>query len=215
MHYTASRWQTCKVIIGANIYKLVPTMIDDRNLTIQFIICYKSVRQKIADLEISVGASMLAKFLGQKCIFFENFKNLLFEMLYEAFSPYSRNDKTRASIGESSRAELGFHQGGNNKYKLAFSKNDSRRRTLQARQRYGKKRLQPNIRAHMATEIPYIQKSSSRYKRSIFQQHCQRLTDACGKYAPSLWIRLNNLRLQILTFVKKNSNVAQYKNRTK
>ena len=67
----------------------------------------------------------------------------------------------------------------------------------------------------MAAEIPYIQKSSSRYKRSIFQQHCQRLTDACGKYAPSLRIRLNNLRLQTLTFVKKNSNVAQYKNRTK
>ena len=66
MHYTASRWQIFKVIIGANIYKLVPTMIDDRNLTIQFIICYKSVRQKIADLEISVGASILLKFFGTK-----------------------------------------------------------------------------------------------------------------------------------------------------
>lgn len=85
MHYTASRWQTCKVIIGANIYKLVPTMIDDRNLTIQFIICYKSVRQKIADLEISVGASMLAKFLGQKCAFFEKFKNFSFQDVIRGF----------------------------------------------------------------------------------------------------------------------------------
>lgn len=74
MHYTASRWQTCKVIIGANIYKLVPTMIDDRNLTIRFIICYKSVRQKIVNLEMPVGASILVKFLGQKCAFFKNSK---------------------------------------------------------------------------------------------------------------------------------------------
>ena len=66
MHYTASRWQTCKVIIGANIYKLVPTMIDDRNLTIQFIICYKSVRQKSANLEVYAETSMLVKILGQK-----------------------------------------------------------------------------------------------------------------------------------------------------
>ena len=70
MHYTASRWQTCKVIIGANIYKLVPTMIDDRNLMIQFIICDKSVRQRNAKLEMSVGASILLKFLGTKmCLF--------------------------------------------------------------------------------------------------------------------------------------------------
>lgn len=78
MHYTASRWQTCKVIIGANIYKLVPTMIGDRNLTIQFIICYKSVRQKIVNLEMPVGASMLVKFLGQKYAFFRKFKNFQF-----------------------------------------------------------------------------------------------------------------------------------------
>lgn len=78
MHYTASRWQTCKVIIGANIYKLVPTMIDDRNLMIQFIICYKSVRQKIANLEMSVGASILLKFFGTKIRLFKKFKNLSF-----------------------------------------------------------------------------------------------------------------------------------------
>ena len=50
-------------------------MIDDRNLTIQFIICYKSVRQKIANLEVYAETSMLVKFLGQKCTFFEKFKN--------------------------------------------------------------------------------------------------------------------------------------------
>ena len=78
MHYTASRWQTCKVIIGANIYKLVPTMIDDRNLMIQFIICYKSVRQKIANLEMSVGASILLKFFGTKICLLEKSKNFPF-----------------------------------------------------------------------------------------------------------------------------------------
>ena len=78
MHYTASRWQISKVIIDANIYELVPTMIDDRNLTIQFIICYKSVRQKIANLEMPVEASMLVKFLGQKCAFFGKLKNFSF-----------------------------------------------------------------------------------------------------------------------------------------
>ncbi len=78
MHYTASRWQTCKVIIGANIYKLVPTMIDDRNLMIQFIICYKSVRQKIANLEMCDGTSILLKFFGTKIRLFKKFKNLSF-----------------------------------------------------------------------------------------------------------------------------------------
>lgn len=78
MHYTASRWQTCKVIIGANIYKLVPTMIDDRNLTIQFIICYKSVRQKIANLEICDETSILLKFFGTKICLLEKSKNFQF-----------------------------------------------------------------------------------------------------------------------------------------
>ena len=78
MHYTASRWQTCKVIIGANIYKLVPTMIDDRNLMIQFIICYKSVRQKIAILEICDKTSILLKFFGTKYTFFKKLKNFPF-----------------------------------------------------------------------------------------------------------------------------------------
>ena len=78
MHYTASRWQISKVIIGANIYKLVPTMIGDRSLTIQFIICYKSVRQKIANLEVYAETSMLVKFLGQKCAFFGKLKNFSF-----------------------------------------------------------------------------------------------------------------------------------------
>ena len=54
-------------------------MIDDRNLTIQFIICYKSVRQKIANLEVYAETSMLVKFLGQKCTFFEKFKNFSFQ----------------------------------------------------------------------------------------------------------------------------------------
>ena len=85
MHYTASRWQTCKVIIDANIYKLVPTMIDDRNLTIQFIICYKSVRQKIANLELYAEMSMLVKILGQKCTFFEKFKNFSFQDVIRGF----------------------------------------------------------------------------------------------------------------------------------
>lgn len=78
MHYTASRWQTCKVIIGANIYKLVPTMIDDRNLMIQFIICYKSVRQKIANLEMCVVTSILLKIFGSKMRLFLILKNLQF-----------------------------------------------------------------------------------------------------------------------------------------
>lgn len=66
MHYTASRWQTCKVIIGANIYKLVPTMIADGNLTTQFTICHKSVRQKIAILKMCDKTSILLKFFGTK-----------------------------------------------------------------------------------------------------------------------------------------------------
>ena len=53
-------------------------MIDDRSLTIQFIICYKSVRQKIANLEVYAETSMLVKFLGQKYAFFRKFKNFQF-----------------------------------------------------------------------------------------------------------------------------------------
>lgn len=68
-------------------------MIDDRNLTIQFIICYKSVRQKIANLEVYAETSMLVKILGQKCTSFEKFKNFSFQdVIIGFFSAFNRAD---------------------------------------------------------------------------------------------------------------------------